>query len=106
MNHKDRGWETLLSEDEGSPSTELGELTKKWKVQEHQVWKLGRHKLYVGDSLPPKARITLGIKLLWADGVCTDPPYDLSGEQVCQIMSRYANKAVVMGSDAIVHAIT
>jgi len=65
-------------EDPGAQIDKADELREKWGVESGQLWKLGEHRLIVGDSLETETinRLMQGEK---ADLVVTDPPYAIYG---------------------------
>jgi hypothetical protein len=67
------------------------ELQKKWKTATGQTWRVGLHEYIIGDALRVEDRT--------ADGVCTDPPFDLAGENVAKVIGRFALVSIVMGSE-------
>jgi len=64
-----------------------GELQRKWKVELGQFWQIDRHLVYCGDALDWSYE---------ADGVCTDPPYDMSCETIRTVVRQYAKVAAVI----------
>lgn len=68
-------------------------LLAKWNTEAGQKWiltKKNAHTLYVGDARNAK---------LVADGICTDPPYELESKAVVDIFTPIAKAAVVMCGD-------
>lgn len=89
-----------LTEDEVPEEIEVSpseELLRKWKCELGQVWDLkGKehvHELHIGDAT------TLQIPKV--DGICTDPPYDLSPEIIVAAFNNYSDKAIVVGSGSM-----
>lgn len=74
------------------------ELQKKWKVKTGDVWQVGKHKLLCGDSTDEKISERFGKKV---DGICTDPPYDLSAEQIIKSCANFADVAIILSSDRL-----
>lgn len=70
------------------------ELLEKWNCKLGQSWsvigKQNLHRIIIGD-----ATSVTGVR---ADGICTDPPYDLSPEIVIAAFGMVADCAVVVGS--------
>src|SRR6266446_895407 len=116
--HKVNRWKGLLFNDSDYSSIE-DQLKEKWKVKKGQLWKLGKHRLYVGNAGGNNAREKFSDFIGYIEtqdmgrefpqgipaeldhiiGVCTDPPYDLVIDTAAKIIGYYANKAVVLASD-------
>lgn len=74
---------------------QAGELCAKWKCEVGQVWRIGRHRLMIGDSSNPEHRDTL-LSGESCDLICTDPPYEVDPETVAGTMALYAPRAVIL----------
>lgn len=104
MAHKVNRWKGLLYQDQ---DYQENELLRKWKVKEGQLWRLGKHLLYVGDARSRIARYYLRTNQTDVTdaetqiGVCTDPPYDLEVSTIAKVIGRYAGVAVMLMSDNI-----
>lgn len=73
------------------------ELAAQYGVTVGQVWGVGEHRLYCGDAL----RWPHGP----ADGILTDPPYEMPAGQVIQIFTPIADRAMVMTGKRQYHAL-
>jgi hypothetical protein len=74
------------------------ELREKWKVQDGQVWNIGNHRLMCGNSLDVKD-VSLLTQNQRIDGICTDPPYELHGQQVRDALEMVSDVAIVLAAD-------
>jgi hypothetical protein len=72
------------------------ELAEKWGTSNGQIWNVGQHRLMIGDS-SDSAHVAELMGGARADGICTDPPWDLSADRVACCLDNYANVAVLMG---------
>jgi len=72
------------------------ELAEKWGTSNGQIWNVGQHRLMIGDS-SDSAHVAELMGGARADGICTDPPFDLSADRVACCLDNYANVAVLMG---------
>ena len=71
--------EALVQEGTTDPEPQFdnaAELQAKWETALWQIWNIGKHRLYIGDALSAEPS--------QADGICTDPPYDLGVDVVRQ----------------------
>lgn len=76
-----RGIGAQGSKDAPDPQLERArELTAKWKVKVGQLWKIGKHRLMIGDCTQ-KAEVERLIGAPHVDCVLTDPPYCSGGFQ-------------------------
>lgn len=66
------------TEEKGEEEGEPEEPEKIW-VKEGELFELGKHRLYVGDSLTAEARAILFGLVKHVDAVITDPPYAIFG---------------------------
>ena len=74
--------------DHQSPQPEItkgDELTKKWGTATGQLWRIGSHQLFIGDSLQATnwERLCADFR---PDGICTDPPFETAAPEVIQAM--------------------
>jgi hypothetical protein len=83
-------------------TSEIDQLRHELGIETGQVWlipsatRAGRvHRLYVGDARD--SEILMAGET--ANGVCSDPPYELGAEAVADIIGRYADTALIMGGD-------
>jgi hypothetical protein len=72
------------------------ELAEKWGTSNGQIWNVGQHRLMIGDS-SDSAHVAELMGGARADGICTDPPYDLESHQVIECLENFGNVAVVLG---------
>ncbi|ANS03300.1 hypothetical protein [uncultured Mediterranean phage uvDeep-CGR2-KM19-C37] len=90
------------ADDPGPELDKAAELQKKWGTETGQVWQCGRHVLICGDAGQKEVAKRVGI----VDGACTDPPYDLSEQDVSDVLTRHCDCAVVLASDKLAFALT
>jgi len=67
------------------------ELREKWGVEPGQLWRLGRHSALCADAMD--------IDIAGSELVVTDPPYDMRGGDVMDIVGRFAPRAIVLCGD-------
>jgi hypothetical protein len=100
---KDADASGTVNEDESDVKeliSRADELHKKWKVKRDQVYQVGRHRLMCGDAMSVESVSTL-TQGKWLDGICTDPPYDLSAQDVVRAIENFGDVAVVLAADSL-----
>ena len=85
-------------EDEGPQLDKADELQEKWQVRPGQIFEVGRHRVMCGDSTDISDVDAL-INRNWPQGICTDPPYELSASEVCEAFNNFADVAIMLASD-------
>jgi hypothetical protein len=78
-------------------------LKEKWCTAPRQLWIVpsrtmpGRnHRIFIGNG-ETDAHILLDGAV--PDGICTDPPYEMPGDQLARILSNFAKVGIVMMAD-------
>jgi len=70
---------------------QAGALRKQWGTESGQVWKIGQHRLLIGDALQDQTSFCRA-----AEGVCTDPPFEIDAGSVIRALEQFAPLAVVL----------
>lgn len=77
-----------------------GELQAEWGTAAGQLWKVGEHRLVIGDATDPAVRNRVRPRRGW-DGVVTDPPYEFDVGQLTGVLDHCCDVACVLCSDSM-----
>lgn len=73
------------ADQDNEPVDKSAELQVKWGTEPGQLWRIGPHRLWCGDSqTPPEELFTRKIRMVW-----TDPPYGVSYGQKTDWMDQH-----------------
>lgn len=74
------------------PAATLDSADTSWKTRRGQVWQIGRHSLSIADAADFHTE---------ADLICTDPPYDISIDNLDKVLRRHGSLLIVLASDRL-----